>query len=220
VDESLRGTARTARANVASGALRGDALEELLLSLPVLERDAWVDEMLGIEEAPPDMPDLPRGSVPFLPCGVDEILATVREVPIRHEHVVVDLGAGQGRVLMLAHLLTGARGVGVEIQEQLVTRARARCAELGVSDVSFVHANAVDLELDGSVFFLYAPFNGEMLRSVLRRVEDVARRRPIVVCAVGLELRDVAWLVPRERETTCHALSIYDSTYDSTPRAV
>jgi SAM-dependent methyltransferase len=210
VDDSLRLRARTARAAVESGALRGAALVELLLSIPFCDRDVFTDELLGIDPPPPDVPDLPRGSVPYLPSGVEEILAMVREVPVRSGDEIVDLGSGLGRVLILAHLLSGARGRGVEIQEHLVRRASARCAALALDDVSFVHANAVEADIDGSIFFLYAPFNGEMLARVLSRLEDIARRRRIVVCAVGLEFRGVSWLVARS--TSSVSLTLYDSS--------
>jgi SAM-dependent methyltransferase len=209
VDDSLLHRARTARAEIASGALRGAALLELLLSVPFLDRDAWTDELLGIEPPPPDIPNLPRGSVPYLPSGVEEILAMVLEVPVRPDDDLVDLGSGLGRVVILAHLLSGARASGVEIQEPLVRSARARCAELALASVSFVHANAAAAELDGSIFFLYAPFNGQMLTHVLRRLEEVARRRSIVICAVGLEFRGVPWLLPRK--TSSVSLTLYDS---------
>jgi len=210
VNDSLRQLAQAARVKLEAGALRGAALLELLASIPALERDAWVDALLGLEEPPADdVADLPRGAVPYLPSGVEEILAMVREAPLRPHDVLVDLGSGLGRVVILAHLLSGARAVGVELQEQLVRSARARCAELALAGVSFVHANAEDLELEGTVFFLYAPFNGEMLARVLRRLEVVARRRPIVVCAVGLELPGVSWLQPRT--TSCVVLTLYDS---------
>jgi hypothetical protein len=189
--------------------LRGAALLERLRAVPLYDRDAWVDELLGLEEAPPDIADLPRGAVPYLPCGVDEIVAMVLEVPVRPDDVLVDLGSGLGRVVMLAHLLSGARACGVEIQEPLVRRARARCEALGLADVWFVHGDAAEAALDGSIFFLYAPCNGEMLAAVLRRLEEVARRRPIVVCAVGIELDGVPWL--RGRSTSCVALTLYDA---------
>jgi SAM-dependent methyltransferase len=208
-DDSIRLRARTARAEIESGALRGAALLELLLAVPVLDRDGWVDELLGFDEPPPDIANLPRGAVPYLPSGVDEILAMVVEVPVRPDDELVDLGSGLGRVVILAHLLSGARACGVEIQEPLVRRARARCVELALPLVSFVHANAADAELDGSIFFLYSPFNGDMLSAVLRRLEEVARRRPIVVCAVCLEFRGVPWL--RARKTAKVSLAIYDS---------
>jgi hypothetical protein len=188
---------------------RGAALLELLLAVPVRDRDAWVDELLGFEEPSPDVADLPRGSVPYVPTGVEEILTMVLEAPVRPDDELVDLGSGLGRVVILAHLLTGARAHGVEIQGPLVGQAMARSVALNLSHVSFAHANAADVALDGSIFFLYAPFNGEMLAAVLRRIEEVARRRPIVVCAVGLEFRDVAWLRPRNISNV--SVALYDS---------
>src|SRR6202042_980367 len=107
--DSLRRRAHQARAEVRSGALRGAALEDLLRSIPFRDRDDWIDALLGFEEVPPDAADLPRGSVPYLPCGVDEILAAVRDAPVGPEDELVDLGAGLGRVAMLVHLLSGAR---------------------------------------------------------------------------------------------------------------
>ncbi len=209
MDESIRNQARAARVRVAAGTLRGEALSELLLAVPFLERDAWVDELLGIDASPLDAPDLPRGAVPYLACGVDEIVAMVRAVPLRVDDVLVDLGSGLGRVLVLAHLLSGATARGVEIQAHLAAAATACCAALALERVSTVCADAADVELDGSVFFFFAPFNGALLTRVLERVQRVAARREIVVCAVGLEFRDVPWLVARAADHV--SLCIYDS---------
>ncbi len=201
-----------------ASALRGAALLELLLSIPARDRDARVDELLGFEEPSPDVADLPRGSVPYLPSGVDEILTMVLEAPVRSDDELVDLGSGVGRVVILAHLLSGARAHGVEIQGPLVDQARARSAALNLAHVSFAHANAADVPLDGSIFFLYAPFNGKMLTAVLRRIEEVARRRPIVVCAVGLEFRDVDWLRPRKISNV--SVALYDSYVPGVTRSL
>jgi hypothetical protein len=216
VHDSLRLRAQAARAAVTSGALRGAALLELVRSVPLLDRDVWIDELLGIDEPPPDIPDLPRGSVPYLPAGVEEILAMVAEAPVGPDDELVDLGSGLGRVVVLAHLLSGARTLGVEIQEPLVRRATTLGTALALSAVSFVHASAADLELDGSVFFLYAPFHGEMFTQVVRRLEEVARRRAIVVCAIGFEFHDLPWLRPRS--TSCLSLTLYDSCVPGVPR--
>jgi len=190
--------------------LRGPVLLERLLAVPVADQDAWADELLGIPEAPPDVPDLPRGAVPYLPAGVEEILAMVREVPLGPGDELVDLGSGLGRVVILAHLLSGARARGVEIQAPLVECARGCCRKLGLgSEVSFLQADAAEVELDGSVFFLYSPFNGDTLARVTKRLEAVARRRPIVVCAVGLEFPAEPWL--RRRSTPLLSLTLYDS---------
>jgi hypothetical protein len=198
-----------------SGTLRRAALLESLLAVPFRDRDLWIDEVLGIDAPPPDEPDLPRGSVPYLPCALEDILAMVRETPLCEEDELVDLGSGLGRVVILGHLLSGARAWGVEIQEHLVHAARAYTAELRLDAVSFHHADAAAMDLDGSVFFLYAPFNGPMLTRVIRRLEAVAQRRAIVVCAVGLELRDEPWLAPRR--TSSAATVLYDSCVGGVP---
>jgi protein-L-isoaspartate O-methyltransferase len=209
VDERRKLEARAARERVRVGELRGVALRELIDAAPWADRDAWIDELLAIEAHVPDVSDLPRGAVPYLPCGADEILAMVTEVPLTPSDVLVDLGAGVGRVAILGHLLAGARALGIEIQAPLVERARACCAALCLDDVAFLHADAAETELDGSVFFLYAPFNGAMLTRAIDRLAAVARRRRIVLCTVGLELPDVPWLVPR---APSHAsLALYDA---------
>lgn len=191
------------RARVIAGDHR--AFADALHTIAPRDRDSWTDAVLGIAPPPADEP-LPPGAIPYLPCGVDEILAVVRDVPIRSADVVVDLGAGLGRVAMVVHLLSGSRTVGIEIQQQLVTQARTTAAALNL-DVTFVLANVVDAELAGSVFFLYAPFNGPLLTRVLAKLSLVPR--PFMVCAVDLEL-DVDWLV--RRPSSHQSVAIYTST--------
>ena len=131
-------------------------------------------------------------------------------MPIAAGDVFVDLGAGLGKVVMAVHLLTGARARGVEVQPALVAEARARAAELALDGVEFVPGDALTADLDdATVVFLYLPFTGAVLEGVLRRLEAVARRRQLVLCALGLDLRGVDWIA--ERPTEEFWLSIYDS---------
>jgi SAM-dependent methyltransferase len=186
------------------------SLRERLLAIPPQERDAFVDDLLGLDEIPDDGVELPRGGVPYLPSGFAEILAMVDEVPLGAGDHLVDVGAGVGRVVLLAHLLTGARATGVEVQARLVAIARERAAALGLANVSFLHNDAGEVTMEGSVFYLYAPCNGELLARVLARLEDVARRHPIVVATVDLDLGAIPWL--RARPTGRSSLRIFDST--------
>src|SRR5262249_28728782 len=128
------------RAAIIDGTLRGSALRALIEAQPYRDRDVFVDELLGIDQPPPDEP-LPRGAVPYLPCAVDEILAFAREIGPTDRFV--DLGSGLGRVAILVHLLTGAASRGIEIQQSLVDRSRALCAKLRLA-VAFEHANAAE----------------------------------------------------------------------------
>jgi Histone methylation protein DOT1 len=200
VVSSLRQDAEAARG------LRGDGLLRRLRAVAYDDRDAWVDALLGLPDAAPDEM-LPRGGVPYIPCAVSEILDLVREVPLRPEDVLVDLGAGLGRVLMLAHLLSGARGRGVEIQQHLVDAARACAAARGLGGVTFEQGDAKDAALEGTVFFLYSPFNGETLQAVLRKLEALAKTQRVTIVSVDLELPGQSWL--RERPVENPALALY-----------
>ena len=111
---------------------------------------------------------------------------------------------------MAVHLLTGARSRGVELQPELVAAGSAQARDLGLRDVSFVECDALDADLeDATVVFLYLPFTGAVLQGVLRRLEAVARRRQLVICSLGLDLRGADWIAPRPTEEFW--LSIYDS---------
>jgi precorrin-6B methylase 2 len=118
-------------------------------------------------------------------------------VPIRSADVFVDIGAGAGRAAVLMHLLTGASAIGIEVQSGHVDVARALAVRLCIADVTFVVADAVQVAPDfatGSVFFLYCPFSGERLTTLLGHFETIARTRPICICCVDLPLPPCSWL--------------------------
>jgi SAM-dependent methyltransferase len=130
-----------------------------------------------------------------------------RIAPVTANSEFVDLGSGLGRVAMLVHLLTGARTHGIELQAHLVQQAHSLSA--GLSGVTFTAGDATEIELDGSTFFLYAPFSGDMLQRALARLHEVAQKRTIVIGAVGFEFQDVSWLQPRT--TSVPTLTVYVS---------
>jgi SAM-dependent methyltransferase len=168
-----------------------------LLDVPALERDAWVDAVFGLDELPEDGSDLPSGCVPYLPCAVDVLLRVADLVPVRSTDVFIDIGAGLGRAAVFMHLLTGASAVGIEVQSGHVGAARALAQRLGLSDVTFVQGDAVEVAAEfrtGSVFFLYCPFSGPRLVELLGHFEAIARTRAICVCTVDLPLPPCAWL--------------------------
>jgi SAM-dependent methyltransferase len=206
------------QSRVRRGGLRGAALLAWLGELPPGERDAAFEQALGIADSPPQRP-LGEGRMGYMPSGIAAIVRTVLDAPIGSNDVFVDLGSGLGKVVMAVHLLTGARARGVEVQPDLATRARERAHDLGL-DVTFVDGDALDANLDdATVFFLYLPFTGEVLAGVMKRLRAIAERKPIVVCALGLDLHHSDWLV--ERPTQEFWLAIYDSRLhptETTPR--
>lgn len=201
--------------------LQRRALHETLTSLPFVERDLFVDQLLGLGAPPDDSSTLPRGAVPYVPCGVDAILACVRDAPVHEGDTFVDLGSGVGRVAALVHLLTGARAFGVELQRHLIDEARRMSRDLAIDQaVSFVEGDAalqpigpVPVDDRGQrsrrvVYFCYASFSAAVLERVLDGVERDSRSHDVVTfCAVGFDVLR-ARFVPRASASA--ELALYD----------
>jgi hypothetical protein len=194
-------------------AVQGRDLLRWLASLPPSARDAAVERCLGIDRGPSSTPSPGDHLHGYHPSGVAPIVRMLLDVPVVADDVVVDLGAGLGKVVLLTRLLTGAAVRGIELQPELVGRARDAAARLG-ANASFILGDArdarqVDLD-DATVFFLYLPFTGPVLAEVMLRLKTVASRRSIVVATLGVDVdREAPWLVRRPSDTFW--LAIYDS---------
>jgi len=83
-----------------------------------------------------------------------------------------DLGAGDGRLLILAAQESGASAVGVELRDDLVERARSEIKKLNLQDrVQIVHGDFFNVDLrDADVVTLYLTTSGnERLRPKLEQ---------------------------------------------------
>jgi SAM-dependent methyltransferase len=196
--------------------MRGPDLLAWLASLPSALRDAAVEKRLGIDVGPSVSPP-GEHLIGYHASGVASIVRMLIEVPVSTDDVVVDLGAGLGKVVLLTRLLTGATARGIELQPALVDRAREAAVRCGVADVVFQEGDAREADLDeGTVFFLYLPFTGPVLAEVMGRLRRVASRRAIVVCSLGLDVdREAPWLVRRSLDSFW--LAIYDSLHPGVP---
>ncbi|HET6493033.1 MAG TPA: class I SAM-dependent methyltransferase [Burkholderiales bacterium] len=83
-----------------------------------------------------------RGDVVYVPTpqvAVDEMLKMAK---VTASDFVIDLGSGDGRILITAAKKFGARGLGVDLDTVLLKKARDGAAREGVSDrVQFVEQN-------------------------------------------------------------------------------
>ena len=185
-----------------------------LASFPPRDRDAAIEARLGIVAPSAGAGTRPLGDhlVGYHPSGIAPIVRALAEVPVGPDDVFVDLGSGLGKVVILAALLTGAAARGIELQPGLVAHARRAAARAGAC-VRFDVGDAREADLgDGSVFFLYLPFTGPALSAVLERLHDVAKRKTIVVCALGVDLDRERWLA--RRAIDAFWLSVYDSVVE------
>src|SRR5262245_5340367 len=86
--------------------------------------------------------------------------------------LVYDLGCGDGRIVIAAAQKFGARGVGVDIDPNLIKKAQAQADALGVADrVKFVLQDAMTVDVsDATVVTLYLlSASNVKLRPILTR---------------------------------------------------
>ena len=126
------------------------------------------------------------------------IFELVERAALQKQDTFYDLGSGLGQVVILVRLLSGARAKGIEFDPAYCEYARRCAQDLNLSGVDFVNVDAREANYDdGTVFFLYTPFEGKMLQEVLARLKGEARERTIGVYTYGpctLEVSRQDWL--------------------------
>lgn len=75
-----------------------------------------------------------QDEVPFITTPDPVTLAMLQLAGVRSTDFVVDLGSGDGRIVITAAKRFGARGLGVEIDPTLVARSRDNARAAGVAD--------------------------------------------------------------------------------------
>lgn len=167
------------------------------------ELDVLVNRLTGGRRMAIPVRELEPEMVEYYKTPARVVLELAARVPWREGDVFVDLGAGLGQVVLLVHLLTGVPARGVEIEPAYWAYARDSAAKLNLADVSFLHADARDADLsEGTVFFMFTPFKGGLLREVLAALRREATQRKITLITYGPCTAEVAgedWLKP-ERE--------------------
>ncbi len=145
-----------------------------------------------------------RGSLaPWVPTR-DELLPYIMNLAkVGSGDVLYDLGCGDGRVVIEA-ALRGAKGVCVELNKELISRAEERARKLGVIDkVSFINEDFFNVSLtDATVIYMYLLTSvNKMLRPKLSREARIGTRiitldfeipgwRPVHVVRVSLGYRE------------------------------
>jgi predicted RNA methylase len=125
----------------------------------------------------------------YEPTPVAQAKALLAASPLRPQTTTfVDLGAGMGRVVLLAARRPFRAVIGVEISPALVEIARENVAAARdplrvVRDVKIVRSDAASYALPRGdlVVYLYNPFRGPVFDAVLARLLDAGDRSDVVV---------------------------------------
>jgi len=193
----LRNTARvfgawwTTRAVAAALAAKTHATETLAQRLQPDDRRGSAEwdrhhrtDTLGIRfEVHPSFPaDLQSDSHGYAGSSVRQINTLIEDLDLDDgDPEFWDLGSGKGRAVLCA-ALTGRfrRCVGVELDPDLIRTARQNELQLSATaatttPVTWIEASAVDVDLPGDcplVVYMYDPFEGRLLETVLDRLAN------------------------------------------------
>jgi hypothetical protein len=129
---------------------------------------------------------LPREMVPYQPTPARHIFDLIGRTALNADDVLVDLGSGLGHVSILASICSDARSIGVELEAGYLRCARKCARALNLHAVKFVRRDVRKADFSsGTVFYLYTPFVGSILRTVLDHLQREARTRSFRICALG-----------------------------------
>ncbi|WP_460709601.1 class I SAM-dependent methyltransferase [Lysobacter terrae] len=149
-------------------------------------RDEWLSGVLQFGEPRAPTVELSTEMVFYQPTPARHIFQMIAASGLGEGDVLIDLGSGIGHVPLLAAITTRARTIGVEIEPAYVACAQQVASSLNLANATFVQGDVRDTDFSvGSVFYLYTPFKGAILRDVLDRLWAEAKRRAIRVCTFG-----------------------------------
>jgi precorrin-6B methylase 2 len=90
-------------------------------------------------------------TVPFITTPDEVVQRMLQLAETRPGDLVVDLGSGDGRIVIAAAQKFGARGLGIEIDAGLVAKSRDNAARAGVADrVSFVQGDVLAADISAA----------------------------------------------------------------------
>jgi methylase of polypeptide subunit release factors len=160
--------------------------------------DELISGVLQFEEPSAEVVQLEAEMVAYQPTPARHIFNLIRRTALTDQDFLIDLGSGLGHVTLMASICTSANCTGIELEPSYVDCARKSAQSLDLNNVRFIQGDARSADLsNGTVFYLYTPFSGAVLRDVLNSLRQEAVKREIRICTFGPCTRVVAeeqWL--------------------------
>jgi tRNA A58 N-methylase Trm61 len=136
---------------------------------------AWLLVGAGLQVSPVHR----RPDVVYQPTPDSIVAAMLNLAQVTSRDVVYDLGSGDGRIPIAAARLFGARGVGIEIEPNLIRRANDNGARAGVAGrVVFRNEDFFEAQIgDATVvtLFLFPEVNRKLMPKLQRELRKGAR---------------------------------------------
>jgi hypothetical protein len=135
--------------------------------------------------------DRPAG--PFLGTPLGLVTPLLEPFDLGPESMIVDVGSGDGRVLIRATQVFGCRGRGIELDGELVELSRAHVAKAGLADrITIEESDLRDSSVDDAdLVFAFLP--GSAASSVIPEIQP---RLALGASLVAHEQERIDWVVP------------------------
>jgi hypothetical protein len=150
----------------------------------------WLDELVSgvFPIEPPDDAQVtqPDNMVFYQPTPARHVFDLIRRAQLNADDVLIDLGAGLGHVPLLAAICTPATCVGIEREQAYAESFRRSAHALNLSRAICIQQDAREADFSsGTLFYLYTPFTGDVMRSVLDHLRRETTGRPISIATYG-----------------------------------
>ncbi len=184
------------RAEIAAGRHRGPAFEDMIRRLLEYAEEAdkrdydvldtFMNGLFSDLPMPAETKALLPDMVSFHKTPVRVVFELVKVAEMDNTDIFFDIGSGLGQVVLLVNLITGATARGIEYEPAYCAYANAIAARLHLTDTTFINADALEGDYSaGTVFFLYTPFEGKMLRDMLELLRQASHGRPVRIVTYG-----------------------------------
>jgi len=148
--------------------------------------DVFINRMFPFQNIPEQTKDLEPEMVYYQKTPARIVFELVEKAHFTKEDVFFDLGSGLGQVAILVNLLAEITVKGIEFEPAFCNYAGDCAAELNLPNVTFINADARKADYsEGTVFFMFTPFRGEILQEVLEILRKESLRRKIKIITYG-----------------------------------
>ncbi|HVL55414.1 MAG TPA: methyltransferase domain-containing protein [Burkholderiaceae bacterium] len=164
-------------------------LARILQPLPVLVLMLWL--LAGVSVAQPPKPG------PYVPSPDSVVAAMLRMAQVGPADRVIDLGSGDGRIVLTAAQLYGASGFGVEIRDELVALSNQTARQAGLEErVRFIKQDMFTTDIsNATVVTMY------LLPDLVNRLSDKLQQELRPGTRVLSHDYPIAGWLPDARET-------------------
>lgn len=148
--------------------------------------DLFINGLLLNQAVPLETKTREAGMVYYQQTPARIIFELIEKAQLTGKDVFYDIGSGLGQVPILVNLLSGAKAKGIEFEPAYCGYASRCAADLNLSGVEFINADARTADYaGGTVFFMYTPFEGSILQEVLAKLREESQRRRIRLFTYG-----------------------------------